>query len=357
MARSFNLADLFEIVAAAVPGKLAIVSGDRRLTYRELDERANRVAHHLTAQGVRPGDTVSLLAHNRAEWLEAQIGAFKLRAVPVNVNYRYTAGELAYVIGDSDSVALVGERSLIARLGEARGKLSGLRHVLVVEDGSDDDVPDAVEYEAALAAASPENDFGERSPDDLYLLYTGGTTGMPKGVMWRHEDIFMSAMGGGNAMGDPVPTPETLAEKVLDGGLNTLVCAPLMHGAGMWVAWLALTTGSTLILWTGRSFDAARVLALAAEERAVTLNAVGDAMARPLIAELEAHPGRYDLSALLVIATGGAVTSPDVKARLHELIPSLLMILDAFGGSETGASGQAVAPSADGQPRFVPRGD
>ncbi|MEV5570365.1 acyl-CoA synthetase [Spirillospora sp. NPDC052269] len=357
MSRSFNLADLFEIVAAAVPDKTALVSGARRLTYRELDERANRFAHHLAAQGVGPGDTVSLLSYNRAEWLEAQIGVYKLRAVPVNVNYRYTAGELAHVIGDSNSVALVGERSLIARLGDARGKLADLRHVLVVEDGSDDALPDAVEYEAALAEASPAGDFGERSADDLYLLYTGGTTGMPKGVMWRHEDIFMAAMGGGNAMGDPIPTPETLAAKVLDGGLNTLVCAPLMHGAGMWVAWAALTTGSTLVLWTGRSFDAAKVLALAAEEKAVTLNAVGDVMLRPLTTELEAHPGRHDLSALLVLATGGAVTSPDVKARLHELVPSLLLILDAFGGSETGAAGQAADLSDDGHARFVPRAD
>ncbi|MFC5182836.1 acyl-CoA synthetase [Actinomadura harenae] len=357
MSRSFNLADLFEIVAAAVPDKTAIVSGDRRLTYRELDERANRLAHHLAANGVGPGDTVSLLSYNRAEWLEAQIGVYKLRAVPVNVNYRYTADELAYVIADSDSAALVGERTLIARLGDARGKLADLRHVLVIEDGSDEVVPDATRYEDALAAASPANDFGERSADDLYLLYTGGTTGMPKGVMWRHEDIFLAAMGGGNPIGNPIPTPETLSTKVLDGGLTTLVCAPLMHGAGMWVAWVALTSGSTLVLWTGRSFDAAKVLALAAGEKVVTLNAVGDVMVRPLIAELEAHPGRHDLSALLVLATGGAVTSPDVKARLHELVPSLLMILDAFGGSETGASGQAVAPSGDGHPRFVPRAD
>ncbi|MCP2340249.1 acyl-CoA synthetase [Actinomadura rupiterrae] len=357
MSRSFNLADLFEIVAEAVPDKLALVAGERRLTYRELDERANRFAHHLAAQGVGPGDTVSLLAHNRAEWLEAQIGAYKLRAVPVNINYRYTAGELAYVVGDSNSVALVGERSLLARLGEARGKLADLRHVILIEDGSDDEVTGAVEYESALAAQKPDGGFGERSEDDLYLLYTGGTTGMPKGVMWRHVDIFMAAMWGGNLIGDPIPKPETLSTKVLDGGLTTMVCAPLMHGAGMWVAWVALTSGSTLVLWTGRSFDAEQVLTIAAREKAVSLLAVGDVMARPLIAELEAKPGAYDLSALLVIATGGAATSPDVKARLHELVPSLLMVLDAFGGSETGASGQGVEPSADGHPRFMPRGN
>ncbi|MQY05582.1 acyl-CoA synthetase [Actinomadura macrotermitis] len=355
MPRSFNLADLFETVADAVPDKLALVAGDVRLTYRELDERANRVAHHLAAAGVTAGDHVSILAYNRAEWLEAQIGAFKLRAVPVNVNYRYTAGELAHVIGDSESVALVGERSLIARLGEARDGLTHLRHVLVIEDGSADEVPGGVAYEDALKQASPGRDFEERSGDDLYLIYTGGTTGLPKGVMWRSEDIFMSAMFGGNMLGDPIASPEELTEKVQDGGLTTMVCAPMMHGAGMWVAWIALTSGSTLVLWTGHAFDAAAVLATAQAERAQVLLLVGDVMARPIVKLLAADPAAYDLSSVLAIGTGGAATSPDVKARLHELIPSLLLVLDAFGGSETGASGQAIEPAPDGSPRFLPR--
>ncbi|MDL4773272.1 acyl-CoA synthetase [Actinomadura xylanilytica] len=356
MTRAFNLADLFEIVVDAVPRHLALVAGATRLTFRELDERADRVAHHLAAAGVGPGDHVSILAYNRAEWIEAQIGAYKLRAVPVNVNYRYTADELAYVIADSESVALIGERSLIARLGGARAGLGHLRHVVVVEDGSDEDVPDAVRYEDALAAASTGRDYGERSGDDLYLLYTGGTTGMPKGVMWRSEDIFMSAMFGGNLMGDPVAAPEEMAGKALEGGVTTMVCAPMMHGAGMWVAWIALTSGSTLVLWTGRTFDTGAVLSAAVAEKAQSMLLVGDAMARPIADELAARPGAHDLSQLLVIGTGGAATSPDVKRRLHELIPSLLAVLDAFGGSETGASGQAVEPAADGSPRFMPRG-
>ncbi|MFI0449054.1 acyl-CoA synthetase [Actinomadura sp. 6N118] len=355
MSRSFNLADLFEIVADSVPGKLALVAGESRLTYRELDERANRVAHHLAAAGVGPGDHVSILAYNRAEWLETQIAAWKIRAVPVNVNYRYTADELAYVIADSNSVALVGERSLIARLGEARGKLADLRHVMVIEDGSDDEVPDAVVYEEALAGASDARDFAKRSSDDLYLLYTGGTTGMPKGVMWRCEDIFIAAMGGGNMLGDPVSSPEELAGKAKDGGLTTMVCAPMMHGAGMWVAWASLTAGSTVVLWSERRFVPERVLSVAAAEKAQVLLLVGDAMARPIADLLADAPGVYDLSSLLIIATGGSVTSPDVKARLHEAVPSLMMILDAFGGSETGAFSQAVEPAADGSPRFMPR--
>jgi fatty-acyl-CoA synthase len=350
MTRSFNHADLFEIVADAAGDRVAVVSGDARLTFRELEERANRLAHHLIAAGTEPGDRVAILSYNRVEWLEAQIGAYKVRAVPINVNYRYTADELAYVIADSEAAVLVGERSLIARLGRARDGLKHLRHVIVIEDGSDDGVPDSTRYEEALAAASPDRDFPGRSSDDLYILYTGGTTGKPKGVMWRQEDVFFGAMGGGNMLGDPITDPGELAGKAAAGGPPIMVCAPLMHGAGMWVAWVALTSGAPLVLWTEHNFDADRVLRIAAKERAAMLVVVGDAMARPLADQLP--KGQYDLSGLLAIVTGGSITSPDVKQRLQEGIPSLLTILDAMGGSETGAPAQGVEPGPDGAPRF-----
>jgi len=355
MARSFNHADVFEIVADAAPDRIGLVAGKTRLTYRELDERANRVAHALAAAGVSQGDRVGLLSYNRAEWLETQIAAYKIRAVPVNVNYRYTADELAYVISDAGCAALVGERSLLARLGPARDSLTELRHVLILEDGSADAVA-GEEYEAALAAASPARDFGERSGDDLYLLYTGGTTGMPKGVMWRCEDIFFAGMAGGNMVGAPVETPEQLGVNAAGGGLNILVNAPLMHGAGMWVAWAALSSGSKLVLWTEHTFSAEGVLRLAAEEGIQAMVLVGDAMGRP-IADLLDTDRSFDLSALLVITTGGSVTSPDVKKRLQERIPSLMLILDVIGGSESGTAGQGTAPGPDGLPRFQPRPD
>jgi len=355
MPRSFNHADLLEIVADAAPDTTAVVAGETRLTYRELDDRATRAAHALAAGGVGQGDRVAILSYNRAEWLEAQIAAYKIRAVPVNINYRYTADELAYVIKDAGCAALVGERTLIARLGPARAELTALRHVLVLEDGSAEPV-DGLDYEEALAAASAERDFGPRSSDDLYLLYTGGTTGMPKGVMWRCEDIFFAAMGGGNMIGDPVETPEQIGTNAAAGGLTIMVNAPLMHGAGMWVAWAALSSGSTLVLWSERSFSPDGVLRLAEREKAQVVVLVGDAMARP-IADLLDHDDSYDLSALFCIATGGSITSPDVKARLRAHIPSLLMILDVVGGSETGSAGQGAEPGPDGLPRFLPRPD
>ena len=351
MPRSFNLADLFEIVADAAPDRTALIAGESRLTYRELDERANRVAHHLRSEGVGPGDRVAIIAYNRAEWLETQIGVYKLRAVPVNVNYRYTAGELAYVVNDSGAIVIVGERSLLARIDD----VPSVKHVMLIEDDSTDEVPGAVSYEAALAGADPGRDFGDRSGDDLYLLYTGGTTGMPKGVMWRSEDIFFSAMFGGRLMGDPVQQPTELAESAAAGGLTIMVCAPLMHGAGMWVAWVALLSGSTLVLWSQRRFASDRVLDVAAAEKAQVMLLVGDVMARPIVELLEQT--RRELPDLIAIGTGGSVTSPGVKKRLHAALPSLVTIMDAFGGSETGASGQAVEPAPDGSPRFAPRFD
>lgn len=350
MRRCFNLADLFEVVADSVPDKLALVAGESRQTYRELDERANRVAHHLAAAGVGAGDRVAILAYNRAEWLETQIGAYKLRAVPVNVNYRYTAGELAYVIDDAGAAAVVGERSLLGRLDPAQTPT--VTHTLIIEDGAQDSV-EGTSYEDALAKASPARDFGERSPDDLYLLYTGGTTGMPKGVMWRSEDIFFSAMFGGRLLGDPVTTPEELAETAKEGGLDFLVCAPMMHGAGMWVAWATLQAGATLVLWSERSFRPDRVLDLAAREKSQVLLLVGDVMVRPVVEELERTP--RELPDLIAVGSGGSVTSPGVKQRLHAALPSLMLFLDAMGGSETGAPLQGAEPAPDGSPRFMPR--
>ncbi|GAA0969048.1 acyl-CoA synthetase [Actinocorallia libanotica] len=354
---SFNLADLFEIVADAVPDRLALVAGDTRLTYAELDARANRVAAVLAEAGVGPGDRVSILSVNRAEWLEAQIAAFKLRAAPVNVNYRYTAGELAHVIGDSGSAAVVGERGPLSRLGDARDRLPELRSVLVLEDGSEEEVPGGAAYEEALAAASPARVPAERSGDDLFLLYTGGTTGLPKGVMWRSEDMFFQGMGGGNMVGEPIQRPEQAGENALAGGLTIMCNAPLMHAAGIWVSWAALTSGSKLVLWSEPSFSAAGILEVAAREGAQVMTTIGDTMARPIADFLEANPGAYDLSSLLVVATGGSVTSPDVKERLQRALPSLMTVLDPIGGSETGTAARAVEPGPDGTPRFMPQPD
>ncbi|MEU8118515.1 acyl-CoA synthetase [Spirillospora sp. NPDC049024] len=351
MARSYNLADLLEILAAAGPDRPALVAGDERRTYRQLSERASRFGHHLAEAGVRPGEHVAILAYNRAEWIEAMLGAFKVRAVPIPVNFRYVAAELRHVLADSDSVALVGERSLLEKVEEIRGELPKLRHVLVLEDGSEAEIPGAVEYEKALAAAAPDDDFPERSGDDRYIMYTGGTTGYPKGVEWRCEDIFFGALGGGNVLGDPIGSPEELAANADQPAMAVLDCAPVMHGAGQWVAFMGLFSGAKVVLYTDHAFDADKALRLLAEEQANVMMLVGDVMARPVAKALAS--GEHDTSSLMAIASGGAPLTEGAKAALQEHLPNI-MFLDNYGASETGACGPSVG-AKEGTARFMMR--
>jgi fatty-acyl-CoA synthase len=348
--RSYNLADLLEILAEAGPDRPALVAGDRRLTFGELDRRATRVGHHLAERGIRPGEHVAILAYNRAEWLEAMLGIFKIRAVPVPVNYRYVAAELHHVLSDSDSVALFGERSLLAGVEDLRDRLPKLRHLVVIEDGGTEEVAGAERYEEALAAASDDAaGFPPRSSDDRYIMYTGGTTGYPKGVEWRCEDIFFAAMGGGNLLGDPIGSPEAIAQNATQPGAVVLDCAPVMHGAGQWVAFMGLFIGATVVLYTGRAFDPAVTLALLAEERANVLMIVGDAMAWPIAEEL--GRGGYDTSALLAVASGGAPLTAGAREALREHLPAIAF-MDSYGASETGACGPSVE-GKEGTARFM----
>src|SRR5262245_54367136 len=194
----YNLADLFEAIVDVVPDRVALICGERRLTYAQTDERANRLAHHLAAQGIGPGDHVALLLYNGTEYLEGMLAAFKVRAVPVNVNYRYREEELRYLLDDSDARAIVFHREFAPKLAAIHDELPLLTTYLAVDDESGADLSQlhTADYEIALADAPAARDFPSRSADDLYILYTGGTTGNPKGVMWRAEDIFFGGLGG-----------------------------------------------------------------------------------------------------------------------------------------------------------------
>lgn len=347
--RSYNLADLLEILAEAGPDRPALVAGDVRLGYAELDRRASRVGHHLADAGVRPGEHVAILAYNRAEWIESMLGIFKIRAVPIPVNYRYVAAELSHVLSDSEAVAVIGERSLLARVQDVRDALPALRHIVVIEDGGDQEIAGAVGYAEALAAASPDNDFPPRSSDDRYIMYTGGTTGYPKGVEWRCEDIFFGAMGGGNVLGDPVSSPEALAENAVKPPMAVLVCAPVMHGAGQWVTFMGLFSGAKVVLYTDHGFEPAAALELLAAEQANVIMIVGDVMGRPLAAEL--GRGGHDTSSLFAIASGGAPLTTGAREELQKHLPTVLF-LDNYGASETGACGPSI-DSKEGTARFM----
>ena len=362
MARPFTFADTIEVVADAIPDNLALITDRRRITYRELDDRATQLAHALQARGVGAGDHIGLYLHNGTEYVEAMLAAWKIRAVPVNVNYRYVEDELVYLFDDADLVAVVHNREFAPTIDAVTHRVPGVKSFLYVEDGTEVDVsgldtPEhpVAEYEAALAEQSTERDFPERSGDDMYVLYTGGTTGMPKGVMWRQEDIFFAAMDG-SAMGllDAPKAPEDLADRVkqASGTLTMATAAPLMHGAAQWATFICLHSGSAMVLPSTRRFDPAAIWRAVCDENVMTMTVVGDAMARPLVEELVAHRDEYDLSNFFALGSGGAILSAGVKQQLLEVLPSLV-ISDAFGASETGAQGSAVGASDEGHPQFA----
>jgi acyl-CoA synthetase (AMP-forming)/AMP-acid ligase II len=339
--QSYNLADLFESVADAVPDREALIAGPVRLTYRQLDERSTRLANHLRSRGVTAGQHIGLYLYNGHEYMEAVLAAFKLRAVPININYRYVAGELRYLCHNADLVALLHQPELAARVDAIAGELPSLKLRLAV--GAD--------YEAAIAAASPVRDFPRRSSDDLYIIYTGGTTGMPRGVMWRHEDVFFAGLQGGNPGGAPLESPAEIPPLAISGdkSLTYLPAAPFIHGAAQWAAFIGLNNGGKVVISPGPGFDAAHVCRLIAEEQVNTLTLVGDAMARPLGEALAARP-ELDTSSLIVIASAGAIFSRAVQEQLAARLPDV-MLLNNFGASETGHQGNA-GGEMGARPRF-----
>jgi 3-oxocholest-4-en-26-oate---CoA ligase len=342
---SYNLSELFERVVDAVPDREAVVSPGRRLTYAQLDERANRLAHHLDAAGVGAGDHVGLQLLNGTEYLEGMLAAFKLRAVPINVNYRYVERELHHLFDDADLVAVIVSRQFGPRVAAVAARLPELHHLVVVEDGTDEAIPDgAAAYEEALAAASPDRAFEGRSGDDVFCAYTGGTTGMPKGVLWRHEDIFFAALGGGDPLLDkgPLQDPDELPSRIPDAPLVQLCAPPLMHVSASWGAFNSFFGGGTVVLLTPGKFDPVEAWEAVGRERVTALTVVGDAMARPLLDALAAEPDRFDVSSLFVFASGGAILSPAIKAEIGRLLPNVI-IVDTFGSSETGVAGSRSA--------------
>jgi acyl-CoA synthetase (AMP-forming)/AMP-acid ligase II len=343
------------------------VFGERRFTYAQIDDRSRRLARALHGWGLgthreRAGLTnsesgqshLALYMTNCNEYLEGMIGAYQARVAPFNVNYRYVADELVYLLADAGAAAVMYHAQFAPTLAAALDQLPAVRLIHVDDASGNEPLPGATRYEDLLAAQSAEPLDLVLSPDDLYVLYTGGTTGMPKGVLWRQSDIYLNAMGGrAFGTGQTVSgVPEAVERSRLDGPPSMTV-APLMHGAAQWSAFTCLLGGRAFVLPPAASrFDAGEAWATASREHVGSMSIVGDAFARPLADALAADT--YDLSEFTVLISGGALLSVGVKQRLLGLLPHLT-ILDAGGSSETGSQmGKATSRADAGGDRFTP---
>jgi fatty-acyl-CoA synthase len=349
----FNLATVFDTVASVHPDRECLIWGDLRLTFAQTADRSGRLATYLRSRGLgvhteRDGlaghesgqDHLGIYLYNGNEYIEAMLGSFKSRVAPFNVNYRYVADELRYLLDNARCRALVYHAAFAPTLAEIRDGLPQLEVLVQVADDSGNDLlPGAVDYETVLAESEPTSAAGtEPQPDDLYILYTGGTTGMPKGVLWRQHDIYMSAMGGRNILTQEAVSSydDVVAQAAaFEQPLKFLVIPPLMHGAAQWVSFIGLNNGHAVVLPPDTTrFDPAEAWRTIESERCTTLTVVGDAIARPLVEELERKD--YDTSSLVSVGNGGAPLTPTIKARLLEQLPHIFLT-DAVGSSETGA--------------------
>jgi fatty-acyl-CoA synthase len=371
---NFNLSDVFGTVANAIPESTFLVWRGCRLSYGEVDRRVDGFANYLASVGLGAHterhalaghesgqDHLGIYLRNGNEYLEAMIGSYRARVAPFNVSYRYVEDELLYLLTDSTSKALVYPAEFAPRVAAIRDRLPYLRVLIQVADHSGHELlPGAVDYETVLATPAPAAGLPTPSGDDLYILYTGGTTGMPKGVLWRQHDIFLSSMGGRPWGSDqPLASLDELAEKARAsaGAMSMMMIPPFMHGAAQWAAFNAVTMGGRIVIPDDvERMRPAEVLRLAADEKVLSMPVVGDAIARPLLDEIET--GDYDLSGLFTITNGGAPLSPTVRERILKALPHL-MLLDAVGASESGAqmSTATTAGAETAAATFTPQSD
>lgn len=334
----WNFADIWESVADKLPDAPAQVHvGRSSQSWSEFDRRADGVARALLAAGLGHQDKVAHYLYNGPEYLESMFAMFKAGLVPVNTNYRYTDDELAYLWDNADVRAVVFHGTFSERCAALRDRMKEIVAWFWVDDGTDECPSWAIPYEQAAG------DRGDRvvapwgrSGDDLYLLYTGGTTGYPKGVMWPQHDLFSMLEATSGRDPERVDDAESYAAEITKAGPRVLPAAPLMHGTAAWVAMIALCRAGSIVTLPSRKFDAEELLEAVSQVTVNGLCIVGDAFARPLLDLLDREPERWDLSRFRVLFTGGAMLSADVKRRLLEHVPRLI-ISDNLGSSEAGS--------------------
>jgi fatty-acyl-CoA synthase len=344
----WNYADVWETVAETVPDALAQVQGGRRFTWGELDRRADGIAATLLeGAGAQYGDKVANYLFNAPEYLETMFGALKVGLVPVNTNYRYGPEELAYLWNDSDAIAVAFHGGFAERVDAVRPRTPNVRVWLHVDDGSGPCPDWATPYEDAAASASTRTRAPwERSADDLIFLYTGGTTGMPKGVMWRQGDLYAHA-NSGTPIDPEAQDLEHVRRRAARGGVALMPASPLMHGTGMTMGMAGLRVAGSVVLLESRSFDARECLDTIARDRVFGVAIVGDAFARPMLDALAAEPGRWDLECVRLVASAGVMWSEPIKQGLLEHLPNA-SLSDGFASSEAFGMGGSVSSRKDG---------
>jgi acyl-CoA synthetase (AMP-forming)/AMP-acid ligase II len=323
----WNFAAVWDGIAGIVPDRPALVCDDRRITWAEFAGRAGRLAWFFQAEaGLKPGDRVAIDVTNRAEYLESFYAALKLGCIPVNVNFRYRANELHYLLENSDAKVLVHHPAFAKTAKQAAKRIAKPWRPLLLEVGEP--------YERAVAASAPTQEWTPRRPsgDDLIFLYTGGTTGSPKGVMWRNDDLYVALWASAHPRSPEPPDPYDAA-RAGKRASTLLPAAPLMHGTGLFATLSVLAGSGTVVLVDDTGLDPERVWETVAREEVQMLTIVGDVFARPLLAALRSWPDRWELSSLRAITSSGVLFSPDVKRSLLERLPGVT-IIDALGASE-----------------------
>ena len=371
VAKEFTMPAVLDAVTEVIPDRELVVVGDRRYTFAQIRERSNRLAAFLHSKGLGSRgerkaldvaavgqDLLGIYAYSGNEYVESMLGAFRARLAPFNVNYRYVKAELAYLLADSGATALVYHAAFAPALAEVLPDLPHVRLLIQIADESGNALlGGAFDYESVVGSGSALPPPVTPAPDDLYVLYTGGTTGMPKGVLWRQHDIFMAAFGGRNLYtGTSVASIEAVAAAAAGTGLRVMVLPPLIHGAPQWAAMCAVTLGQTMVFPSNpQRFDAAEAVRVIEREKVMVVSVVGDAMALPLAAAMET--GEAELSSLAVVGSGGGRLTAATKQRLIDARPGL-MVLDGVGSSETGSQLTHISTSgAVSTGRFKPGPD
>lgn len=364
----FNVADLIERIALNVPDNDAVICGERHASYKHFDDKSRRFAHYLLSAGLGKGDHIGIYAYNSIEWIEAMLACYKIGAIPINVNYRYVENELIYIFDNADLKAVIFDHEFSDKITAIRDQLPLLQHFIYFPD---QELPDAASTVSQSInfndACNTETNlpFPDRSADDHYMLYTGGTTGMPKGVVWTQGDAVM-IFGGGIDMYTQLPlaTPEEMADRCLKPdafSMRSLNMAPLMHGAAQWGVLRTLFEGGTVVLLSKKSFDPHEVWQQLEKHNVNVIMVTGDAMAKPLMDALEENENNdkpYNTSSLVALASTSAVFSPSLKDKYVDKLPNAV-ITDNIGSSESGFTGTTVhekgkAETNAGGPRVTP---